>query len=158
MDRKISYHPGYKVHGSELLIVILLICGISLLVSEIALQQLLQEFGEITSDAIHSIETTFNALVIEPISQLETSDSVGLLLLTISFGLILRQVRSYMVVTFFDSTTCPECGHKLHRYHRTRLQHMITRFMLLDSVLLKCSGCSHTSFRFFRRAPRQSLN
>ena len=156
MNYKHLYHSKQK-YGNELLITILLICGVALLVSEVDLRSIVQKFGQLTSNAIHAIQTTFYELIIDPIAQLETSDTVGLLLLTISFGLIIRQVRSYVIVTFFDSNTCPECGHKLHRIHRTRLQHLVTSFMLLDSAYLQCSGCRHTSFRFFQRAPRQNL-
>ncbi len=149
------YHSKHAKFGVELLITLLMVSGVLLLYTELEIQKIILSFTEFVRYGVSSIESIISALIIDPIANLEFSDGVGVLMLAISFVLFVRQFRARLVSAYFDSKACPECGHKLHRIHRTRFQQTLSSFLMLDSAFFICGDCDHSCVRFFNRSPHQ---
>ena len=148
--RNSKEHHNYR---NELTITGLLLGGMALLYTDIPFHIMIQTFIQHIGSATAAVKQFFVSIFIEPFVQMEFSDFVGILMITISFGLMIVQIRKKMISTSYESHTCPLCDSKLHRIHRNRWQLWLCKALYLSSGYFHCETCDHSSLRFYQKTP-----
>ncbi|MBC8375854.1 MAG: hypothetical protein H8E26_07390 [FCB group bacterium] len=140
-------------YRSELTITALLLSGVGLLYTDIPFHIMVQTFIQRLGDATVSVKQFLVSIFIEPFVQLEFSDIVGILMIVISLGLMIVQIRKRMISSSYESHSCPLCDSKLHRVHRSRWQLWLSKALYLSSGYFHCDTCDHSSLRFYQKTP-----
>ncbi len=144
---------GQSNFRNELIITGLLLGGISLLYTDIPFHIMIQSIIHRLGEATVAAKEFLVSILIEPFVQLEFSDLVGILMISIAIGLIILQIRKKMITSSYESHTCPFCETKLHRIHRSKWQLWLSKALYLSSGYFHCETCSHSSLRFYQKAP-----
>ncbi|MBC8377523.1 MAG: hypothetical protein H8E26_15910 [FCB group bacterium] len=144
-----KHSRGQHSYGSEFVITSLLLGGIALIVSDIPFHIMIQNFIQILGNTIVAVKQFFMANIIQPYVQMELSDLVGALLITVSSGLLVVQIRKRIICTAYESSVCPVCDSKLHRIHRSRWQLGLSKVLFLSSGFYRCEKCQHSSLHFY---------
>ena len=149
-SRKQTEQIGYH---TELIVSGLLMVGVILLISDVPFHIIIQNSIQLISDTIVGIKSFFISIFVSPLRDMEFSDLAGMILIAISFGLMIGQLRKRMISTSFESHSCPECNETLHRIHRSKGQLMISKILYLSSGYYRCETCDHSSLRFYPKTP-----
>ncbi|NQT63506.1 MAG: hypothetical protein HQ556_11150 [Candidatus Marinimicrobia bacterium] len=140
-------------YRSELTITSLLLGGVALLYTDIPFHIMVQTFIQGVGDATAAVKQFFVSIFIEPFVQMEFSDFLGILMIVISLGLMIVQIRKRMISSSYESHSCPLCDSKLHRIHRNRWQLWLSKTLYLSSGYYHCDTCDHSSLRFYQKTP-----
>jgi len=150
MIRKHQNSIPRDYYQTEIVIVLLTALGIYLIRSDINISDTLRLFvlgigssmKAINQFIDHTFKTMWNT---------EVSDIVGILTIVIASMMTVYRVRKYLVRNVYEEATCQDCGGRLHRIHRTRFQHILTKCLFLDSSSFLCEKCEHSSFQFLAK-------
>ena len=144
---------GQQHYHTELTITGLLLSGVALLFTDIPFNIIVQKPIHLIGDAVVAVKQTFISMLFDPLVQMEFSDLIGILLITISLGLMIVQIRNRIISTSYESHTCPLCHTKLHRIHRNRWQLWVSKALYLSSGFYHCETCDHSTLRFYQKTP-----
>ncbi len=127
----------------EIFIAFLFFLGVFLLVEQMEIKATI--FYWIST----AIRTSANAvysvarLIRDTISQVETSDIVGIVLILTSLVLIALRFRKKVIHRYSTLYSCPECGGDLHRTHRNTSQKLLELVLYAKIKHYKCKQCSY---------------
>ncbi len=146
-------HPKSYNYKFEFTIIALMLSGFSLLTTDLPLHIIVRNFIYFFVSSIDKMEQFFISTFITPLHHMEFSDLVGMLLIIISFILIIRQIRQRLFTIASEAHTCPACHTRLHRIHRYRWQHLLSKVLYLSSGFYHCDTCDYSSLYFYRKSP-----
>ncbi len=152
-----SYHyPKQANYRIEIIIAILTFLGVCFIQNSLDIRTVFQIVLGAIGNVAQFIRQSFETIIINPIVEMDGSDMVGVLLLATAFSLAVRRVRQYLTSSASGACACPSCGEKLHRIHRTRGQHLISKILCLDSACLHCEKCDYNSLLFSNKVAHQA--
>lgn len=150
IQHKQSKPYSYKI---ELVIAGLMMSGVALLTTDVPFHVMILKLIQFIGSSIEVIKQSCISIFIRPLVQMEFSDLIGLMLITSSFGLLLRQIRQRIISRSFESHNCPVCHNRLHRIHRHRWQLILSKALYLSSGYYQCESCQHSSLYFYEKSP-----
>lgn len=142
---------GQQRYHTELTITGLLLSGVALLFTDTPFHIVVQKLIQLISNAWVAVRQLIFSTFFEPLVQMEFSDLVGILLITISLALMITKIRNGIISTSYESNTCPSCDSKLHRIHRSKWQLLLSKSLYLSSGYYRCETCDHSKLRFYQK-------
>jgi len=84
----------------------------------------------------------FAVMVGRVVSGVETSDIIGILLVTIVIINVLNRARLRVITNHPELSSCPSCSGALHRTHRKQKHKTLGVFLNCNIKRYKCRSCS----------------
>lgn len=132
-----------KEYRIEAIAVLLALLGVFLLVEQFEIRATLRLFLENSTGWLANLVRALLDGLASYILSFTLSDLVGLLLvISASLFIIWRFRYHYIRSERWLSEGCPRCGSHLHRIHRTKLDHLLTKSLLPHAGRYLCSNSS----------------
>lgn len=137
----------------KIALVLLVLTGVYFITSEIGLLTIFSDKVLSLGDKLMNLEQSGMTLQSTMIGPLALSDLIGLLIITWALRLAMLRFRQSLVSAFILPDECPKCGYHLIRADRTRLQRIITKVLVLESMSFYCRECDEKTL-IFRYDPK----
>ena len=138
----------FREYFIDAVLFLLVLLGVFLLVEQMSIRQTiivgLQTILDALVDAIgFAIDGTFVFFTGRSVS-----DLLGVLLITaFSAAIFVRVRRRILRSVRLSGKLCPVCGSHLHRVHRTKLDHLISRFLPVKRYACDNQTCGWSGLR-----------
>jgi len=140
----------FREYTIEIIAVAFIAVGLFLLLEQMEVRTTVRQA---ISNSINFVRNTFADVSLgikNFLISFTLSDALGLLLIILAIVFILWRIRyRYLHSDKWLATTCPKCGGRIYRVHRSRLDRFIGWVLLPKARRYRCSNdeCSWTGLR-----------
>jgi len=147
-----------KEYWIEIGALIILSLGIFLLVERMEIRSTIWQTILNAKTLFQSEAELFVKGMIVFVGNFTLSDTIGTLFVILAVIFVLWRIRyRFLHSDFWLATTCPKCGSELHRVHRSKFDHFLSRTVLPKSHRYECSNpeCNWSGLRRRGRRKRE---
>ena len=137
----------FREYSFEFIVVGLFGLGVFLLMEKMSIKSYIGNFFVTIVKGVINFVTDLFEFVTDYLTQIETSDIVGILLICASFVLVYLRIRFRIIQRNAYLPECPSCGGDLRRIHRHPKYKILGFFLMARYKQFSCKKCEFEGIR-----------